>query len=619
MNEQQEPAADVDSNGWFRHLVKRHVFQSAAIYVAVAWGGTEIVITLQEKLGWPPMISTWAARLFVAGFPIAIILAWRRDIESRLVRGAMVAGAIVVAGIALSLTFSTNTVERSAPPAVAPVNSAIATVAVLPFVNANGNAAFDYLATGFSSELIGRLSKHPDLAIVQEESLRSPSLLNLLPSAQAAALRADYAVQGRVLKEGGFIEVTASLQNLEGEIFWSDILREPYAADGVIAMQRRISGEVSRVLGTALDAQAYCGETTDLGAMELYFRGRMQVGTRNLDSVTNGLELLRQAFDKDPYFGRALSVYGDANLYLSSRLRAEDRQQAGLKFQMGMETYRRALDICPTIGMAYKIMVPSYEGIDNDLINQELQWRDALAMDPNDATMLRQYFFHLMSAGMLNEALEAMQRAYEIEPLLAMIAAQYAQALSKAGRCDEAMPMALEAEALGGSPSAVTRLKCAMRASDAEALAAAMTTLTNKLGLPDPAAILGVPATDLSQALLDTSHPARPRIAQRLHEVWDENPNFESNDNVYWVISIASDIGEFDLVFDMLDAVIGECGLNCYVVAWSPLFAVGESSSQLRSQPRFVEVMSKTELPGYWREFGWPNGCEAASESFRCY
>ena len=81
--------------------------------------------------------------------------------------------------------------------------------------------------------------------------------------------------------------------------------------------------------------------------------------------------------------------------------------------------------------------------------------------------------------GMLDEGLKVMQRAYEIEPLMAMIPAQYAQALVLAGRCDEAIPLAEEAEALGGDPSAVTKLMCSKFAGDEEAFQEAMKSWFN--------------------------------------------------------------------------------------------------------------------------------------------
>ena len=601
-------------------LLKRHVLQAAAIYIAVAWGAVEILITVQEKLGWHPMISTWATRLFVAGFPFVIILAWRRDIESRLIRFAMAAGAFVVAGIALWLTLSTDPVERTTRPAADPVNAAIATVAILPFENSTGDASLDYLAKGFTSELIGRLSKHPDLAVIQEESLGSPSLFGLIPAAQATALRADYMVQGKVLREGGHLEVTASLQDLDGNVLWSDILREPYSAAGVTAMQRRISGEVSRVLGTTLDAPAYCGETSDLEAMELYYRGRQLIGKRNLDDALAGVELIKQAVEKDPYFGRAWNEAGNGNWYASGQFWSrKDREQAGLKQQMAISAYRKALDICPTIGMAYKVIVPPYEDAENKIIDQEMQWRDALAMDPNDAAMLRQYFYHLMEGGMLQEAIEVMQRAYEIEPLTAMIPAQYAHGLMKAGRCEEAIPLAEEADRLGGHPSASIKVNCYMEAGDIDGVLEATAAMV-AYGLEDPYEHIGLPGPDVVAAMFDSEHESRPYVATRQRALWEENTDCMANDNVYWIIDMAVTTGEYDLVFDMLDAIAQPDGdFHGYTIAWSPLFANKSGANGLRSHPRFVELLNKTGLPAYWRTYGWPNGCEAEGDSFRCF
>jgi len=237
-----------DRDGLFDRLLKRHVVQAAAIYLAVAWGAVEILITLQEKLGWPETISVWATRLFVVGFPVAVILAWRRDIESRAARFGLVTLAVVAASVALWLTLSTDPVPRAAASIYPPVSETIATVAILPFENGSGDPAYDYLANGFTGELIGRLSKHPDLAVVQQDSVLSPLLATLLPMAKAATLKADFLVQGRVLREDNFIEVNASLQDLDGMVLWSEILREPYSAGSIVSMQRRISGEVSRAL-----------------------------------------------------------------------------------------------------------------------------------------------------------------------------------------------------------------------------------------------------------------------------------------------------------------------------------------------------------------------------------
>lgn len=49
MSDETETAPS--SNGLIDRLFKRHVIQTVAIYVAVAWGAVEILITLTENLG----------------------------------------------------------------------------------------------------------------------------------------------------------------------------------------------------------------------------------------------------------------------------------------------------------------------------------------------------------------------------------------------------------------------------------------------------------------------------------------------------------------------------------------------------------------------------------------
>ena len=410
MSDKEQPAED--AGGLIGRLFKRHVIQSAAIYVAVAWGAVEILLTLQEKLGWPEWLSRVALGLFIAGFPVVIIWSWFKDLQSRWAKSAVVVMAVALACAAFLLTLSSDPVPRAPASKLPPISEAVATVAIIPFENVTGDQAYDYLVNGFTGELIGRLSKHPDLAIIQEESIKAPLLARLIPAAMAARVNAEFLVQGSVLREDKYIEVNVSLQDLDGQVLWSESLREPYSAESVVSMQRRISGEVSRVLGTTLDAPAYCGETTDLGAMEFYYRGRMEVGKRVPESVAEGIELLKQAVEEDPYFGRAWNELGGAQLLTAGRMRdsgatAEEKQQSGVYWSMSMSALKRALEICPTIGNAYKILVPPYEGIDNESIDQEMQWRDALAMDPNDAALLRQYAFHLMQHGMNDAAIEA--------------------------------------------------------------------------------------------------------------------------------------------------------------------------------------------------------------------
>ena len=201
-----------------------------------------------------------------------------------------------------------------------------------------------------------------------------------------------------------------------------------------------------------------------------------------------------------------------AQLVLSGRLRDPvegDRERAGMLWSMMQTSFRRALDICPTIGGAYKVMVPPYEGIDNNSIDQEMQFRDSLAMDPNDAGLLRQYAIHLMQHGMNEEAVEAMRRAYDIEPLLPMIPFQLAHTLNRLGRCDEALALAAEAEELGGQPKVAIEAPCAWRHRDRDALNAAGHRFI-EVGMGFPFQAMEMSVEEFNEARLDDNSPLRP-------------------------------------------------------------------------------------------------------------
>ena len=72
----------------FAELRERKVVQVAAIYGAVAWGVTEVVVTIVEQLFLPQWVATLAVIFFVVGFPVAMFLAWTFDLTRSPAGGA---------------------------------------------------------------------------------------------------------------------------------------------------------------------------------------------------------------------------------------------------------------------------------------------------------------------------------------------------------------------------------------------------------------------------------------------------------------------------------------------------------------------------------------------------
>ncbi|MGB5352240.1 MAG: hypothetical protein WBN32_01355 [Woeseia sp.] len=74
---------------FFLELRRREVFRTAGLYIGIAWITIEVASVLWPAFEWPEQILQWLVLLAVAGFPVALVLAWIFDISD---------GGIVVQG-----------------------------------------------------------------------------------------------------------------------------------------------------------------------------------------------------------------------------------------------------------------------------------------------------------------------------------------------------------------------------------------------------------------------------------------------------------------------------------------------------------------------------------------
>ena len=73
---------------WLHQLQQRRVIQTAAIYLVVAWGFTEISTTVAETLDAPEWVTQILVLGFVTGFPIVIFMSWLYDLRMTKTDGA---------------------------------------------------------------------------------------------------------------------------------------------------------------------------------------------------------------------------------------------------------------------------------------------------------------------------------------------------------------------------------------------------------------------------------------------------------------------------------------------------------------------------------------------------
>jgi hypothetical protein len=153
---------------FFAELRKRKVVQAAAIYGAVAWGVTEIVVTVVEQLFLPQWVSTLAVIFFVVGFPVAMFLSWTFDITADGIQRTTITSGRGRASIALSvalLVAGTAGLFFLIKPVMQQRGTDAAlefmpnSVAVLPFDFSGPNPNDAYLGSSVSDELRDQLNR----------------------------------------------------------------------------------------------------------------------------------------------------------------------------------------------------------------------------------------------------------------------------------------------------------------------------------------------------------------------------------------------------------------------------------------------------------------------------
>ncbi len=246
---------------WFSQLLHKRVFQTLAIYIAIAWGGTEILLAMQETLGFPEWIARLAMAVFIAGIPVAAFLAWAHDIKSRAVRILLHSVAIVVLVTGAVLMFQQS--RAPGPPE--------SSVAVLPFVDMSPDAGQSWLVNALAEDLRNSIAQAGDLLVIAATSSnvfrgRADELDSIREE-----LNVRHVLSGSVRQDGGMLRITTNLvDTVTGRHVWSD--RYDLPAENLFEIEDRIVDRIGGSLSVTLAPQDADGGTRDLAAFEAYQR-----------------------------------------------------------------------------------------------------------------------------------------------------------------------------------------------------------------------------------------------------------------------------------------------------------------------------------------------------------
>ncbi len=303
-------------SGFFEELQRRKVYRVAAAYIIAA--GFIIQIGSAVFPAWE--LPNWTLRLVVvlllAGFPVALILAWAYDVTPQGIQATPTPPGVhrrrnIIALIAIGLAISAVAGFFLFPRASG--RGVDKSIAVLPFQSLSDEKENAYFADGIQDDILTNLSKIGDLKVISRMSVmsyRGDALRNAREIGKALGVAT--LLEGSVRRVGNRVRVNVQLINANND---EHIWAEDYDRDltDVFAIQTDLAQKIASALQAKLSpnekARLDNRPTQNPDAYLLFVQAHDYANRPDMfrDTLLKAEQLFEQAIKLDPNFAAAFA------------------------------------------------------------------------------------------------------------------------------------------------------------------------------------------------------------------------------------------------------------------------------------------------------------------------
>ena len=349
---------------------------------------------------------------------------------------------LVAGGWLLSNRFGVPRTQRvDAPSAPGPAATQARFVAVLPFDNESLDKADEYLGQSIADELNGALAKIPELRVLGRDSAAA---LKGAKDRRAAAqqLKVGTVLVGHLRKSASQLRLTAQLLNAaDDSLLWSEVydreMREVFGIQTDIA--EKVAERLSVKLPDTVRQRLALKPTKDLEAYQLCLEGRYFWNRRPNADAARAKQLFQQAIEKDPNYAAAYSGLADSCPYATDPWASGPYLVFTQTWSVARLNAAKAVELDDNLSEAHASLAYVRENFYWDWAGAEMEFRRALELNPNNATVRSWYAIHLGRVGQYEPAIQEASRAQELDPLAPMRSRVLAWMLLASRRYDEAI------------------------------------------------------------------------------------------------------------------------------------------------------------------------------------
>jgi len=289
----------------------------------------------------------------------------------------------------------------------------IDSIAVLAFQNNDPDT--EYLSDGLADSLINSLANIPNLRVIDRNSAFQYKDKGVNADVIANDLKVQAVLTGNITQNGDKLTIDARLtEGRSGHELWTKRYESTIAT--ALMLHSQMASDISGVIGQRDNKPAMRkGGTDDPEADRLYLKGLYFWNKRTVIDINRACDLFQQAIDKDPTF--ALAFVGMAKCYAQKDFAPNPGPSTTERMDLVRGAVLKALEIDSDLGEAYGVLALNECYYQFDLTNAERHYRQAIELNPKDATAHHWYAEFLAMQGHFDQSLREYDLALDIDPI----------------------------------------------------------------------------------------------------------------------------------------------------------------------------------------------------------
>ncbi len=451
---------------FFNELKRRNVVRVGVAYVVVGWLTLQVADVILNNIEAPGWVFRTILLVLGIGLPVILLFAWAFELtpeglrrEAEVDRSQSIApktgkklDRVIIAVLALALGYfaydkfigsagDTDRPASSVPPApgTAKTTNEEKSIAVLPLANRSAREEDQYFTDGMHDDLLTQLAKIASLKVISRTSVMRYRDTELPIPEIAKQLGVGTILEGGIQRAGDQVRINVQLiDTTTDEHLWAETYDRKMTAENLFAIQSEITRQIVDALKATLTPEEAARiddrPTDNLEALQEFMKGQQVLAGRTVAGINEAKAHFERAIELDPQFAQAFVGLANADHLLFEYAGLPEEET----LDPAMELLSQALERSPELGEAYMVRGEIHRHR-KDFEASEADFLRAQELLPGNATVLHWFSFLRKDQDRMGEYYDLLGRAHQLDPMSAVIHANWAMRPFYEGRDEESL------------------------------------------------------------------------------------------------------------------------------------------------------------------------------------